>query len=179
MTAIPAANDPPGLSGAHGELQASTQETAADPLDGPSLTEHWRRLERMYREAPVNAYFEPTLEVADGAARLTMPVKSSSFHAAGAVHGSVLFKALDDAAIFAVYSVELHMFVVTTSFTTTLLKPVSAGTIEATGTILTRSGRVRVAHSTVTCDGEVVAHGVGTFTRTKIPFSSLPSYGGA
>ncbi|HYB24807.1 MAG TPA: hotdog domain-containing protein, partial [Solirubrobacteraceae bacterium] len=97
----------------------------------------------------------------------------------GALHGSVLFKALDDAAIFAVYSVEREMFVVTTSFTTTLLRPVSAGVIEATGTVVTRSGRVRVPHSTVTCAGEIVGHGAGTFTITRIPFSSLASYGEA
>jgi uncharacterized protein (TIGR00369 family) len=178
MTAIPA-SDPPQCSATHAESRAGERETAADSVDGPSMAGHWRRLERMYREAPVNAYFEPTIEVADGAALLRMPVKSSSFHAAGALHGSVLFKALDDAAIFAVYSVEPEMFVVTTSFTTTLLKPVSAGVIEATGSVVTRSGRVRVAHSTVTCAGEVVAHGVGAFTTTKIAFRSLASYGGA
>src|SRR3974390_1182135 len=90
----------------------------------PSLAEHWRRLEHMYHVAPVNRYFEPRLEIADGTTRLRMPVKSSSFHVAGALHGSVLFKALDDAAIFAVYSREPDVFVVTTSFTTYLLKPV-------------------------------------------------------
>lgn len=55
-----------------------------------------------------------------------MPVKPSSFHAAGALHGSVLFKALDDAAIFAVYSVEPEVLVVTTSFTTYLLIALSS-----------------------------------------------------
>jgi len=39
------------------------------------------------------------------------------------LHGSVYFKAFDDAAAFAVYSVEREVFVVTASFRTYLLAP--------------------------------------------------------
>jgi uncharacterized protein (TIGR00369 family) len=152
-----------------------------DPTDGavPGLAAHWRRLEHMYHVAPVNDYFEPKMEVSEGAAVLRMPVKSSSFHAAGSLHGSVLFKALDDAAIFAAYSLEPSVFVVTTSFTTYLLKPVSAGELVTTGTVKSRSGRFFVAHSEARCEGEVVAHGSGIFTTTGIALDSLPSYADA
>src|SRR5436309_11962933 len=85
------------------------------------IEDHWRRLERMYHSAPVNEYFEPRLAVSAGVARITMPAKPSSFHAGGGLHGSVFFKMLDDACVFAVYSRELEVFVPTTSFTVNLL----------------------------------------------------------
>jgi hypothetical protein len=43
----------------------------------------------MYLAAPINDYFRPSIELAPGRARITMPVRRSSFHAAGALHGSV------------------------------------------------------------------------------------------
>jgi uncharacterized protein (TIGR00369 family) len=139
--------------------------------------EHWQRLVHMYETAPVNRYFEPRLELADGTARIRMPVKDSSFHPGGSLHGSVYFKMLDDAAIFAIYSIESEVFVVTTSFTTYILSPVTNGELEATGTLLTRSGRLFVARSEVRCGDEVVGNGSGVFTRSRVPLSSIPTYG--
>lgn len=144
-----------------------------------SLAEHRRRLEHMYHAAPVNAYFEPELEVGHGTATLRMPVKASSFHAAGALHGSVYFKALDDAAIFAAYSLEPEVFVVTTSFTTYLLRPVSSGVIEATGTVEESSGQLIVARAMLRCGDQVVAHGSGAFARSRTPLGSIPAYADA
>lgn len=60
-------------------------------------SEHFRRLERMYAGAPMNAGFEPVLTIDEGRAAIAFPVRRHFLHAAGAVHGSVLFKALDDA----------------------------------------------------------------------------------
>jgi uncharacterized protein (TIGR00369 family) len=141
------------------------------------MEEHWHRLERMYHRAPVNEYFEPRLEVGAGAARIVMPVKPSSFHAGGGLHGSVFFKMLDDACVFAVYSAELEVFVPTTSFTVHFLRPVSAGVLEATARVVDRSGRIYVADAELRCDGELVATGSGTFTRSRMPLSEVPGYG--
>src|SRR5207247_2600843 len=127
------------------------------------IEDHWRRLERMYHSAPVNEYFESRLEVTEGKARIVMPVKPSSFHAGGGLHGSVFFKMLDDACVFAVYSTELEVFVPTTSFNVHFLRPVTAGVLEATGKVVGRSGRVYVAEAALRCEDEVVATGSGTF----------------
>jgi len=64
--------------------------------------EHYRKLERMYLSAPVNTeiYNGVTLEVSDEKAELTLKVEDKFFHAAHAIHGSVYFKMLDDAAFF-------------------------------------------------------------------------------
>lgn len=139
-------------------------------------SDHWRRLENMYHSAPVNRYFEPTLEIAEGTTRLRIPVKPSSFHSAGSLHGSVYFKALDDAAFFAALSLEPEVFVVTTSFTTYLLAQVTEGELEASGRVQSRTGRMFVAESVVHCDGRVVARGNGLFSRTQIRLDSIATY---
>jgi uncharacterized protein (TIGR00369 family) len=150
--------------------------TGASDSAGP-IEDHWRRLERMYHSAPVNDYFEPRLELTEGESRIVMPVKPSSFHAGGGLHGSVFFKMLDDACVFAVYSMEFEVFVPTTSFTIHFLGPVVAGVLEAEGKVAGRSGRIYVAEATLRCDGNLVATGSGTFMRSRIPLSEVPGYG--
>jgi uncharacterized protein (TIGR00369 family) len=149
---------------------------AGDPNSANRMEDHWRRLERMYHCAPVNEYFEPRLEVSEGKARIVMPVKPSSFHGGGALHGSVFFKMLDDACAFAVYSAELEVFVPTTSFTVNFLRPVTAGVLEATAKVVGRSGSLYVAEATLRCEDELVATGSGTFTRSRMLLSAVPGY---
>ena len=92
---------------------------------------HFRGLERMYLAAPINAFYEPSIEVLEGEATIGIEVEDKLHHAAGAVHGSVYFKMLDDAAFFAANSVEREFFVLTASFTTYFTRPVSDGSIRA------------------------------------------------
>src|SRR2546425_3538712 len=69
-----------------------------------SHEEHFRKLERTYVAAACNHYYAPALKVSHGTSELTIAVQESFFHSGRAVHGSVYFKALDDAAYFAVNS---------------------------------------------------------------------------
>jgi acyl-coenzyme A thioesterase PaaI-like protein len=95
--------------------------------------EHFRKLERMYHGAPVNRYYQPTIRIASGSAELDLPVKLDFFHAAHAVHGSVYFEALDDAAFFAVSSLVTDVFVLTASYNIYLTRPVTQGILRASG----------------------------------------------
>jgi len=52
----------------------------------------------MYHAAPVNRLYSPRLRVEEGRAVLLMDVDPRFFHPLGSLHGSVYFKALDDAA---------------------------------------------------------------------------------
>lgn len=140
--------------------------------------EHYRRLEQLYLSAPCNDLYEPELRVGDGTAVLRIAVKPSYLSGHGTLHGSVFFKALDDAAAFAIYSVE-EMAAVTTSFTLYFMRPVTGGTIEAHGRVVNSSSRLHVAEAEVHCDGREVARGSGTFMRTNASFASLPGYGSA
>jgi len=139
--------------------------------------EHFRRLERMYLTAPVNDYYHPHLTVGEGQARLEIAVRPEFFHAANAVHGSVYFKALDDAAFFAVNSLVEDVFVLTVTFNIELLRPVSSGTLMAEGRVLHASPRLYTAESELRDDeGKLIALGRGTFLPSTIALTPEVGY---
>ena len=131
--------------------------------------EHYRKLERAYAGAPVSQWYGSTVSVADSRAEVRFAIRPEFHHAAHAVHGSVYFRALDDAAFFAVNSRVRDVFVLTVSFTVHFAGPVSSGEMRATGRILHGGGRLFMAESTLVNDaGEVLGHGSGVFTRSSI-----------
>jgi len=131
----------------------------------------------MYAFAPTNKYYMPAIRVDEGYAEVVIAVRHDFLHAAGAVHGSVYFKALDDAAFFAVNSLVDDVFVLTVSFTIYLTRPISQGKMKATGQVVHRSQRLFVAQSRlVNSDGREVAWGSGTYMRSAIPLSPEVGY---
>ena len=139
--------------------------------------EHFRKLERMYLGAPINRYFAPRIEISEGQAVVTLPVRDDFHHAASAVHGAVYFKVLDDAAYFAVNSVVDDVIVLTVAFTVHFTRPVSEGTLTATGRVVHRSRRVLIADvEAVDSAGRVVARGTGTFMRSETPLGPELGY---
>lgn len=144
---------------------------------GMNDAEHYRRLERAYARAPVSVWFGSTITIDNGQAEVRIPVKPEFCHAAGAVHGSVYFRALDDAAFFAANSRVSDFFVLTVSFTVQFARPVSEGTLRAVGRLLHGTGRLFFAESDLFDDhGELLGHGSGVFTRSNIPLDSKLGY---
>lgn len=142
-----------------------------------TLEAHHRRLEQMYHGAPTNAYYRPRLAVGPRTATVTIEVREEFFHPLGAVHGSVYFKALDDAAFFAASAQVTDAFLLTVSFTVHLLRPVSTGVLTAVGTLVHASKRVLVAEADlVDSDGRPLARGSGTFMRSSVPLSEELGY---
>jgi len=140
--------------------------------------EHFRRLERMYAAAPINRYYAPVLRISEAKAELTIPIKADFFHAAGAVHGSVYFKALDDSAFFAANSLVFDVFMLTASFNVYLTRPVSEGELRATGSVVHRSRNLILADSVVfDSKGREIGRGSGAFMRSTIPLSAEMGYG--
>ena len=138
---------------------------------------HWRRLERLYRGAPINEYFQPTIIVRDGEADVSIVVRPDFFHAADAMHGAVYFKLIDDAAFFAVASRVMDVFVLTAQLTVHFAKPVTSGRLTAYGKITREEGRHFNAEASILDDdGRVVGSGSGVFVRSKIPLSGIRAY---
>lgn len=131
--------------------------------------EHFRHLERLYLSAPTNRYYQPSIHIEEGRAEIEIPVRDEFFHGMKAVHGSVYFKALDDAAYFAVNSLVSDVMVLTVSFTIHFIRPVSKGSIRATGRVVNASKRLWFAESqAVDSRGKVIGTGTGTFMRSEI-----------
>ena len=139
--------------------------------------EHFRKLERMYAGAPINEFYTPRLTVGEGVSELSMTVRREFFHAAPAVHGSVYFKALDDAAWFSVNSLVEDVCVLTASFNIHLLRPVSEGTITARGRVVNQTLRLFLAESElVDARGRQLARGSGSFMRSQIKLTAEVGY---
>ncbi len=141
------------------------------------LKNHYRNLESMYQAAPVNQFYHPTMTVTEGAAVIEIEVSEKHHHAAGAVHGSVYFKMLDDAAFFAANSFETEVFVLTTAFTTYLTRPVSGGIIKAEGKVVSRNKSQFIAEAVLVDEnGKEIGRGNGIFVRSKMPLKDAAGY---
>jgi uncharacterized protein (TIGR00369 family) len=132
--------------------------------------EHHRKLERLYTTAPVSQWYGTTIAITDGQAEVRLAIRPEFYHAAHAVHGSVYFRALDDAAFFAVNSRVRDVLVLTVSFTVHFARPVTSGEVRAVGRLLHGSGRLFLAEADLFDDGgKLLGRGSGVFTRSAIP----------
>lgn len=131
--------------------------------------EHYRKLENMMHSAPIVNLVGARVSIGEGRAEIVLPVKPELHHAAGALHGSMYFLALDNAAFFAVNSLVEDVFVLTTVFNTYLIRPVSSGTVKAVGKVVSESKSQFIAES-VLYDGEgrEIARGSGVFVKSRI-----------
>ena len=153
--------------------------SASDELplaSGPE--QHYRALEGLYASAPVNAKFASSLHIpGDGRSQLTFTITPEDYHAAGAAHGTIYFKMLDDAAFYAANSLVTDSFLLTTSFNLFFSKPVRAGKVTAEGHWVSGRRRVFVAEARlVDAAGDEIGRGTGTFMRSRMALSSLPGY---
>ena len=139
---------------------------------------HYRALERLYRSAPINSTFASRLEVTgEGRARIVFDVTPDTFHAAGAAHGTLYFKMLDDAAFYAANTLVTDRFLLTTSFNLHFSAPVREGKVVAEGRWVSGKRRVFVSESRLLDEhGEEVGRGTGTFMKSRIPLSGLDGY---
>lgn len=139
---------------------------------------HHRALESLYAAAPINQLFDSRLSITGaGASAIDFVVDDSLYHAAGAAHGTVYFKMLDDAAFYAANTLVTDMFLLTTAFNLLLTRPMKAGPARAEGRWINGQRRVLVAEAhIIDATGDEVARGTGTFMRSRIPLSSLSGY---
>jgi uncharacterized protein (TIGR00369 family) len=158
-----------------------TDRKAGSASDASGAQQHYRALERLYGSAPINAKFASELSiVGPGLARLHFDVRESDYHAAGAAHGTIYFKMLDDAAFYAANTLVTDRFLLTTSFNLHFTKPVRSGKVIAEGKWISGKRRVFVAEARlIDSEGDEIGRGTGTFMRSRIALSSLPGYSDA
>jgi uncharacterized protein (TIGR00369 family) len=141
------------------------------------MQQHFKRLEAMYQAAPLNDFYLPTMSISQGRAEISIDVNQKYFHAAQAVHGSVYFKMLDDAAYFAANSLEQEYFVLTTSFTTYLTRPISSGKMTAIGQVVNQNRTQFIAESVVyNSKNKEIGRGNGIFVRSKNKLTDIDGY---
>lgn len=139
---------------------------------------HFRGLERLYHAARCNAYYDPTLTVDEGEARVAIELREDFHHALDAVHGSVYMKALDDAAFFAANSLVEDAFVLTAGLHVEFLRPVTQGELVATGRVVNQGRRRIVAQATAEHEGDEIARALGTFMTSQHALDENEAYRG-
>ncbi|HSG34648.1 MAG TPA: PaaI family thioesterase [Sphingomonadaceae bacterium] len=156
------------------EALPDTAEIAEEAGAAP----HYRALESLYASAPINSLFRSRLEITGrGTARISFDVGEEVHHAAGAAHGTIYFKMLDDAAFYAANSLVSDRFLLTTGFNLHFTGPIRRGGLVAEGRWVSGKRRVFVAEAHLVDEhGEEVRRGTGTFMRSHIPLSGLPGY---
>ncbi|NER13134.1 hotdog fold thioesterase [Leptobacterium flavescens] len=143
------------------------------------MEEHYRKLERMYLNANFNKeiYQSTKIEIDEEKAEIQLTIEPKYFHALGAIHGSVYFKLLDDAAFFAVNSIVTDVFVLTTSFNINLVRPANSGIITARGKVKFKSRNLFIAESTlINEEGKEIAFGTGHFAKSKVALTEEIGY---
>ena len=153
--------------------------TATPPDSPPQGAElHFSALEALYASAPVNTLFNSRLTIEhEGRARIEFEEDQRVHHAAGAAHGTIYFKMLDDAAFYAANSLVTDRFLLTTAFNLHFTAPIRSGPVVAEGRWVSGRRRVFVAEARlVDGEGEEIGRGTGTFMRSKIALSSLAGY---
>jgi len=142
-----------------------------------SSEQHFRKLERMYVAAPVNRYYAPEIRIREGEAEIVIPIRPDFHHAAGAVHGAVYFKCLDDSCWFAAAALVEEVCLLTSAYNIQMLRPVTEGVLRAEGRVVHRSRRVLIADGVLVDDqGRELARGSGTFMRTSIRLTEEIGY---
>jgi len=153
------------------------QREGVDP-DAAGEDAHFRALESLYARAPINRFFDSTLEIPErGFARIHFTIDERHYHAGGAAHGTSYFKMLDDAAFYAANSLVTDRFLLTTAFNLLLTRPLKVGPVVAEGRWISGKRRVFVAVARLfVAVGVVAAGGTGTFMRSRIALAGLPGY---
>lgn len=143
------------------------------------MESHYRKLEKMYLDANINKtiFDTTTIRIEEEKTEIGLTITEKYFHALGAIHGSVYFKLLDDAAFFAVSSLVTDVFVLTTNFNIQLIRPANQGNLKAIGKVKFRSPNLYVAESTLfNKAGKEIAFGTGNFMKSKMALTPEIGY---
>ena len=138
---------------------------------------HYRKLENMYHSASVNRTIPSCMTIYDRYVEIHMQISQDFWHSAHAMHGSMYFKGLDDAAFFAANAWVEAYFVVTAKFEVELLGMVTSSDVRAVGFFEKQEGRKLWARSELYNDqNQLVAKGSGLFVASQIALSPEVGY---
>ena len=125
---------------------------------------YFQKLEQLYYRNPCNAHYDVAIKIEAGKAEIVTQVRPDLLHGGGMLHGSVYFKALDDACTFAAATLKENEIPVTASFNIHFLRPIAEGAFTAVGRVLHQSRRLIVTEAEAFDEnGRKLAYGSGSF----------------
>ena len=142
------------------------------------LTDHQKRLQRVYASAPIMRYYNTSyLGFTEEGTKLTLQVEGKYLVGENTLHSSVSFRMLDDAAWFACAAAETEHFIEIRSFNVEFVRPVTGGKITAVGTVTNKTDSSFEAKAELFDENEqLVASGTGQIARTDRPWADVFGY---
>lgn len=141
------------------------------------MTDHFKRLENMFRSGAIHDLFPSfEFELKAGECEIRTTVNAQYHHAAGAMHGLVYFKSLDESGYFAAQSLEKEFFLLTKSAHIEFLRPVADGVLISKGRCKSSESRIYEAESELWSNDELVGKAKLILVRSKIPLNEKLGY---
>lgn len=138
---------------------------------------HYSKLERAYSTAPNNDFYTPRLKISEGQAEVIIPILKNHYHFFGAAHGSVYFKALDDAAFFSANSLEFERILLTSNLNVYLTKPIKSGEMKAIGKVVHRTRSSFLSEALLyNSKNEIIGKGIGSFVKSQRLLTEIEGY---
>jgi len=138
---------------------------------------HFQKLENMYVSAPTNECCEAGIRVSEGEAEIVLSLQQKFLDAAGSVDTAICFKAMNDAASFAVNSLVTDCLISTSNFNICFARPRVSGELVARGRFMASSGGHYMAEAVLTdSKGEEIGRGNGAFVKNRVPLSPEIGY---
>ena len=131
--------------------------------------DHYQRLETLFSTAPCNQIYDITYIAREGEGEVILNITPELLHGGGVVHGSIIFKTLDDAATIAGMSLLKDAATLTSTFNIYFIRPIVSGQLRAVGKVIRMGRRQIIAEAIATdADGREIARGSGTFMTVPI-----------
>lgn len=123
-----------------------------------------------YLGAPHNEFFDAGVRILEGEAEIVIPIQDRFLGPTGAVHPSVCFTAMADAAMLAVNSLVDKAYVVAVRFDIHLTHLIADGQLIARSRYLGMSENDYLAESALMdAEGQELGHGSGAFRESEAP----------
>jgi uncharacterized protein (TIGR00369 family) len=137
--------------------------------------EQFKKLEEIYLSAPLHKFYDTlSIHIERRGCEISLDVDQKYFHGGGAVHGSVYFKLLDDAAYFACQSEISDKYIVTKKFNINFLRPISEGRLIAKGDVIKITNDIYFADAQLYNEKEkLIATGTGQFVKGRVDLEEL------
>jgi len=139
--------------------------------------EHFKKLENMYLAAPNNQYYKPRIVILKAEATISIQIDPNYYHSAGAVHGSIYFKLLDDSTFFAASSLIEKNFLLTTHTSLHLLMPAKNGELTAQAKVIWSGKSYFLTEGRIfNQNSELIAQGTSTLIKSKLHLNNVDNY---
>ncbi|GAB4397086.1 MAG: hypothetical protein OHK0053_12730 [Microscillaceae bacterium] len=138
---------------------------------------HTERLKKMYEENAFNQSLAPVMDFPEpGHCEVQAAVNPIFFHGGGIMHGSIIFRLLDDACTFAAWTYVFDKMCVTKSLHIHFQKPVFRGHLRAQGRVQEVNASVNEIYTegVLLNEGIEVARCTAIIARISAQFRQMP-----